>query len=83
MPYKIHCYKFLYLRTLRNTACARLLLCYIPSRNITISELTISIKPKITNQKLLKRSAYQFCSLQMGPTDINIAQILHLSNFLN
>jgi hypothetical protein len=51
MPYKIHCYIFLYLRTLRNTACARLLFCYIPSRNITISELTICIKPKITNQK--------------------------------
>jgi hypothetical protein len=50
--YKIHCSIFLYLRSLRNTACARLLLCYIPSRNITISELTKCIKPKITNQKL-------------------------------
>jgi hypothetical protein len=53
LAYKINCYIFLYqLRSLRNTACARLLLCYIPSRNITISELTICIKPKITNLKL-------------------------------
>jgi hypothetical protein len=57
---------FLYLRTLRNMACARLLLCYVTSRNITIREVTISVL-LITN----------------GPTDINIAQILHLSNFLN
>ena len=33
-------------------ACARLLLCYKTSRNIIISELTVCIKPKITNQKL-------------------------------